>query len=135
MVGPIAPASSLSCDPAVAGHGSLSSEVGSAIDWPHLARMSLGDRRLEAEVLGLFRRQADLLLARMASASPSEVGGFAHTLKGSARGIGAWRVAEAATAVELGASRPASIEQDIGRLADAVRDAERAIEEFCATQS
>ena len=70
------------------------------IDLVHLARMTLGDRSLEREVLQLFDRQATLLIARMRRVEPSAVAAVAHTLKGSARGIGAWRVARAAEAVE-----------------------------------
>jgi HPt (histidine-containing phosphotransfer) domain-containing protein len=70
------------------------------IDLVHLARMTLGERSLEREVLQLFDRQSTLLLGRMRSAAPAGVVTLAHTLKGSARGIGAWRVARAAEALE-----------------------------------
>jgi HPt (histidine-containing phosphotransfer) domain-containing protein len=70
------------------------------IDLVHLARTTLGDRSLEREVLQLFDRQSTLLLARMRAAAPGTLVALAHTLKGSARGIGAWRVARAAEAVE-----------------------------------
>ena len=70
------------------------------IDLVHLARMTLGERSLEREVLQLFDRQSTLLLARMRAAAPAGVATLAHTLKGSARGIGAWRVARAAEALE-----------------------------------
>src|ERR1043166_7417627 len=74
------------------------------IDLVHLSRMTLGDRGLEREVLALFDRQATVLVSRMRAASPGSVTTVAHTLKGSARGVGAWRVAAAAEAVELAAS-------------------------------
>ena len=70
------------------------------IDRAHLLRMTLGDRKLEVEVLQLFTRQAAMLLARMEGGDPARVGALAHTLDGSARGIGAWRIAQAARAVE-----------------------------------
>jgi hypothetical protein len=73
------------------------------IDLTHLARMTLGEASLEREVLQLFGRQAEMLLARMQTAAPAVVAAAAHTLKGSARGIGAWPVASAAEAVELAA--------------------------------
>jgi HPt (histidine-containing phosphotransfer) domain-containing protein len=41
-----------------------------------------------------------VLLVRMRDGVPSAVAAFAHTLKGSARGIGAFEVATAAGAVE-----------------------------------
>lgn len=74
------------------------------IDFPHLFRMTLGDHSLQREVLQLFDRQAEMLIARMAAAESATVAALAHTLKGSARGIGAWNVASAAEAVEVAAS-------------------------------
>jgi HPt (histidine-containing phosphotransfer) domain-containing protein len=70
------------------------------IDLAHLSRMTLGERSLEREVLVLFDRQVDLLLPRIRAGVPTVIAAAAHTLKGSARGIGAWRVARAAEAVE-----------------------------------
>src|SRR5581483_8540336 len=74
------------------------------IDIAHLARMTLGERSLEREVLQLFDRQAGMLFTRMRQTGPAVVAACAHTLKGSARGIGAWRVASAAESVELAAA-------------------------------
>lgn len=71
------------------------------IDLVHLARMTFGERSLEREVLQLFDRQSTLLLARMRSAAPAGIVTLAHTLKGSARGIGAWRIARAAEVLEV----------------------------------
>jgi len=71
-----------------------------AIDLAHLSQMALGDRKLERDILVLFDRQCDLLLARMREVRPVAVATFAHTLTGSARGVGAWRVAAAAEALE-----------------------------------
>jgi HPt (histidine-containing phosphotransfer) domain-containing protein len=71
------------------------------IDLVHLARTTLGDRSLEREVLQLFDRQSSILIARMRTATPAAIAALAHTLKGSARGIGAWRVARAAELLEL----------------------------------
>jgi HPt (histidine-containing phosphotransfer) domain-containing protein len=71
-----------------------------AIDADHLARMTLGDRRLEREVLEIFLRQTAIMLNRIVGAEPALAAAAAHTLKGSARGIGAWRVARAAELLE-----------------------------------
>jgi HPt (histidine-containing phosphotransfer) domain-containing protein len=100
-----------------------------AIDLEHLARMTLGERSLEAEVLALFEQQADVLLARMRDSSPAAVAAFAHTLKGSARGIGAWRVAHAADAVETHAlhSNAGQVASAVTRLAAAVDEAKAVI--------
>jgi hypothetical protein len=65
--------------------------------------MTMGEKRLEAEVLALFDRQAGVLLARMKRAPPEAAAALAHTLSGSARGIGAWEVASAAQEVERAA--------------------------------
>jgi HPt (histidine-containing phosphotransfer) domain-containing protein len=98
------------------------------IDLVHLARMTLGDRSLEREVLALFDRQAGLLLVRMQQAARAGISAAAHTLKGSARGIGAWRVAPAAEAVELAAGSAAErdLEAAIARL-DAAATETRAL--------
>jgi len=102
---------------------------GQAIDLQHLARMTFGEPGLEAEVLTLFNRQASVLLARMRGSSPAAAAAFAHTLKGSASGIGAWRVAEAADAVEKHAlGCPATgIGDAVSLLAAAVEEARAAI--------
>jgi HPt (histidine-containing phosphotransfer) domain-containing protein len=90
------------------------------IDLVHLARTTMGDRSLEREVLQLFDRQSMLLIARM-RATPDNIAMLAHTMKGSARGIGAWRVARAAEAVELAPAADANGAVD--RLAAAADEA------------
>jgi len=97
------------------------------IDLVHLARMTLGDRSLEREVLQLFDRQAVMLVARMRAAEPCAVAAVAHTLKGSARGVGAWRVAGAAEAVELAASTGEALGAAVERLAAAANEARAVI--------
>lgn len=79
--------------------------VAPAIDFGHLARQSLGDQALEVELMQLFDRQAARIAAELgmpdlAKGSRAERGDLAHTLKGSARAIGAWRVADACEAYE-----------------------------------
>jgi HPt (histidine-containing phosphotransfer) domain-containing protein len=95
--------------------------VGQPIDLAHLARMTLGDLSLEREVLQLFGRQADMLVTRMQTAAPAVVAAAAHTLKGSARGIGAWEVADAAEKVELATSAAeAEIRAAVDRVCSAI---------------
>jgi HPt (histidine-containing phosphotransfer) domain-containing protein len=74
------------------------------IDEVHLERMTLGDRGLEREVLEIFARQTTMTLERIAGAGPARAAAAAHTLKGSARGVGAWRVALAAERLEEAAA-------------------------------
>jgi HPt (histidine-containing phosphotransfer) domain-containing protein len=101
--------------------------TGPAIDMAHLARITLGDLELANEVLQLFARQADLLLGRMRDAEPRGVATLAHTLCGSARGVGAWRVAAAAELLEQEANRDGQIASALARLRDTVGEARRAI--------
>lgn len=71
------------------------------LDRAHLARYTLGDARLEAEVLGLFAGQLPKLLQSLNNAaSDSDWQMATHTLKGSARSVGAMRLAHAAEAAE-----------------------------------
>lgn len=70
------------------------------IDEVHLENMTLGDHHLEREVLKIFVRQTVIMLDRIAGAEPALAAAAAHTLMGSARGIGAWRVAHAAEHLE-----------------------------------
>jgi uncharacterized protein YceH (UPF0502 family) len=106
-----------------------------ALDVVHLARMTLGERTVEREVLELFDRQAAMLLQRMVAEPPKVVAAFAHTLCGSARGIGAWKVAEAAEAVERCASQNAAVGLSgaVERLRTAVEEARAAIVEHLRT--
>jgi HPt (histidine-containing phosphotransfer) domain-containing protein len=102
------------------------------LDLEHLARMTFGEAKLEREVLSLFDRQADLLLSRMRDAAPAVVAAYAHTLKGSACGVGAWRVAEAAGAVEMSAAAPddGGASNSVTRLSVAVDETEALIAEI-----
>jgi len=89
----------------VAGDGGQPGETGALADRPvidedHLERMTLGDEPLEREVLQIFVRQSAIMLERISGGQPSAVAAAAHTLVGSARGIGAWRVAGAAERLE-----------------------------------
>ena len=94
------------------------------LDRDHLARMTFGDRGLEREVLQLFDRQSELLLDRMRASEPAAIATLAHTLKGSAVGIGAARVARAAAEAELVAqAKPGESSRAIAELAQAVEEA------------
>jgi HPt (histidine-containing phosphotransfer) domain-containing protein len=75
-----------------------------AIDLVHLARYTGGDPALNAEILRLFDGQARELVDRLQSIldardarSWREV---THTLKGAARGVGAFGLGDAAAAAE-----------------------------------
>jgi HPt (histidine-containing phosphotransfer) domain-containing protein len=73
------------------------------IDLVHLSRQTLGDRSLEVELLGLFERQCAQILEKLERAGGGESRfrrDLAHTLKGSARAVGAGAVADAAELYE-----------------------------------
>lgn len=71
------------------------------IDLVHLSHYTLGDSTLEREILQLFRAQSRIYLERLHDASATSTWcEAAHTIKGSARGIGAWKVAECAEKAE-----------------------------------
>lgn len=78
----------------------LAADKGEVIDRAHLRQMTFADTVLEREVLGLFDRQAAAMLELIPAAEPGALPALAHAVKGSARGIGAWRVAEAAAVLE-----------------------------------
>jgi HPt (histidine-containing phosphotransfer) domain-containing protein len=74
------------------------------IDLEHLAKYTGGDEKLNAEIFRLFDLQANELVARLQAIldardakSWKEV---THTLKGAARGIGAFPMADAAAELE-----------------------------------
>jgi hypothetical protein len=97
------------------------------IDVGHLTRLTRGERRLEFQVLELFDRQADVLLARMREVAPLGVASLAHTLTGSARGIGAWQVAAAAEALERAVAETRELVPAFKALETAVIEARLAI--------
>ena len=90
----------------VAAGRAKATAVRTAIDHDHLARYTLGNRDLEIEVLELFAGEAPRTLARLRMAAEADVVPprdwqlASHTLKGSARAVGAWKVASAAEAAE-----------------------------------
>ncbi|MBY0612185.1 MAG: Hpt domain-containing protein [Beijerinckiaceae bacterium] len=102
------------------------------IDLVHLARQTLGDRELEREILALFVRQSILLRDRiLKSGVLAERRDLVHTLKGSARAVGAWSVAKAAENVETAlmaddassAMGDAALSREIAELARTIHEA------------
>ena len=71
------------------------------LDLDHLGRQTAGDRSLERELLALFEAQCARLRPLLGEASPPvQRADAAHTLKGSARAIGAWRLASVTDRLE-----------------------------------
>jgi HPt (histidine-containing phosphotransfer) domain-containing protein len=102
------------------------------IDLVHLSRMTLGDRALERDVLSLFDRQMGFLMERIETAPASVAAAAAHTLKGSANGIGAFALAKAAARVEEAAlsGHVAARSEEVDSLRAAIRDARAEIAEL-----
>jgi HPt (histidine-containing phosphotransfer) domain-containing protein len=96
------------------------------IDIDHLKRMTLGDASLEREVLAMFASQAVRLIDALA-ALPPEAADLAHTLKGSARAIGAFHVADAAEALEA-AIKDGEVSEALAALREAIAQARAAID-------
>lgn len=107
------------------------SAVGPAIDLTHLSRQALGDHALEVELLHLFDRQAariagELAMPDLSPGARAERQDLAHTLKGSARAVGAWRVADACQELEERLrlfAAPASLEEACLGVRQAVSEA------------
>jgi HPt (histidine-containing phosphotransfer) domain-containing protein len=103
---------------------------GRPIDLVHLAKQTFGERDLEAELLRLFDRQAVQIVARLADTNHGAGrwrADLAHTLKGSARAVGAFGVASAAEAFEQAAVSGADLDAAQHTLATAVAEAQMAI--------
>jgi HPt (histidine-containing phosphotransfer) domain-containing protein len=97
------------------------------IETGHLAQMTLGDSSLEREVLAMFSAQAAGLVGKLATL-PSDALALAHTLKGSARAIGAFAVADAAAVMEAAIRTAHDPQPALAELAGAVADARTAID-------
>ena len=71
------------------------------LDRDHLARYTLGDEALAQEVLGLFIGQLPETVAMLRNSGDARSWmRAAHTIKGSARAVGAWKLACAAERAE-----------------------------------
>jgi HPt (histidine-containing phosphotransfer) domain-containing protein len=71
------------------------------VDRAHLSRFTLGDERLDREILALFLGQIPLTVESLRFAvTDKDWQVAAHTLKGSARSVGAFNVARLAVEAE-----------------------------------
>jgi HPt (histidine-containing phosphotransfer) domain-containing protein len=87
------------------------------IDRAHLDRMTMGEDSLKAEVLGLFRNQTQSWMRLLdPETDTADWRVAAHTLKGSAMGIGAWALAEACSVAEATAKKERILSQAEKRL-------------------
>jgi HPt (histidine-containing phosphotransfer) domain-containing protein len=96
------------------------------VDHDHLSRYTFGNRELELEVLNLFAAQAPEYVGGLRDArTGKEWRDAAHSLKGSARAVGAHFVAELAQRAELQGlpTDPGARAVTIDALAEAISEA------------
>lgn len=104
------------------------------LDRPHLARYTMGDQALEAEILDLFVQQAPITIGRLRSATDEKQWReAAHTLKGSARAIGACRLAACAEDCERTnrMGQRSSVETCLAHVAAAYDEVAALIDQIC----
>jgi chemotaxis protein histidine kinase CheA len=95
----------------------------SVFDRQHFAHMTGGDAALQAEIVQIFRAQAELWGRLMIPDAPTPIWrDAAHTVKGSARGLGLWALAEACEHAE-GLGKAGAVE---GAMVSAALDRVRA---------
>lgn len=88
------------------------------LDLVHLSRQTFGDHELERELLSLFEHQAAQFASRLEAPSQAATSVWraelVHTLKGSARAVGAFRIGHAAEKYEeaLRQGRESGAERD-----------------------
>jgi HPt (histidine-containing phosphotransfer) domain-containing protein len=103
------------------------------LDLDHLGRQTFGDIALERELLALFEQQCVRLSPILvAHGPPIERADAAHTLKGSARAVGAWRLASLAETLErvLDDGEPEDVvERLVAKLEKAIANARSAASE------
>jgi HPt (histidine-containing phosphotransfer) domain-containing protein len=107
--------------------------TGKAVDLEHLARYTGGDRAIDAEILTLFDNQLREMMTRLSGladgADWKSWREIAHTLKGAARGVGAFAVADNAASLESVSGDPQAASAALEQLKISVA----AAQEFIAT--
>lgn len=95
------------------------------VDLVHLSRQTFGSKDLENELLGLFLSHSQQCLIRLAAAETDDDWvNAAHSIKGSARAIGAWAIGDRAEIYEQAAASGA-----LGNRQAAYEDIEELVEE------
>lgn len=97
-------------------------DMSDAIDWTHLDQQTMGEGEIAREVLKLFVQHLDAA-SQTLSVDDVELGDKVHKLKGSARGVGAWKVAEIAERFSQPQSDLCSDLQDLKLSMEQAKDA------------
>ncbi len=98
-----------------------------AVDLDHLKRITSGEAGLQHEVLQLFLSQTGRLVEAL-DQPRVDAAALAHTLSGSARAIGAFRLAERAAALEQAIRQGRDGAPELAQLRVAVAEARGAVE-------
>lgn len=107
----------------------LRGEPADPIDRDHLARYTLGSPTLEREILGLFLAQLPLSIEQLRFAGTDREWQIAaHTIKGSARAVGAWKIAGIALEAEQGSGLADDEERE--RILSALESATETVENY-----
>lgn len=102
------------------------------VDFSWLVRQTGGDPALERDVVGLFLSKSLADLARLeAAATDKERREIAHSMVGSARAVGAERMARLAADVENG---PAEATGALAALKSAVGEARQSLSDYLAAR-
>lgn len=91
------------------------------LDLEHLSRQTMGDRKLEEEILAMFSHHTAEICNAIPTADEAERRRLAHTLKGTARNVGAFTLGDCAAKLEADPGNKA-IYSRLVRLAGEVRD-------------
>jgi HPt (histidine-containing phosphotransfer) domain-containing protein len=92
------------------------------VDLIHLSSQTFGDRILQNEIISIFLSQANAYLEGVSSADETYAARAAHSLKGAARAIGAFRLAEIAEQCEASSTRDAgALRAETGKVCDYLR--------------
>lgn len=108
------------------------------IDCDHFHTMTGGDRDLQSEVLAIFAEQSELWRRLLIPDAPVHTWrDAAHTLKGSARGLGLWALAEACETAEAlarnGVKDGPVISAELAKVRTALDDAQAVIRHVLET--
>lgn len=103
-------------------------------DRDHFSMMTGGDLELQGEILQIFRVQAELWGRLLIPDAPTPIWrDAAHTVKGSAKGLGLWELSDACAHAEdlgkAGAVEGALVQAALGRVRGRLDEALEAIDE------
>ena len=104
------------------------------VDLAHLARYTGGDKSLNAEILRLFDGQISEMVGQLLSVleqrDASKWRQVTHTIKGAARGVGAFAMGEAAAEAEP--VDPSAQPDRAGQVLETLRSQGEAVQAFIA---